>query len=205
MRASRIAFAALMVGLLALSACDSSSDSATKTSSGPSSSIAGSSTTDISTTSTSPDQPLTGAATTPTSVAPQSGPKAFLTAVRADTHPGYDRLVLEFEGPAPGYNAKYLTGPLQNDDTGAHIPVDGSSVLKLSMASAASVDVGVTLRETYTGPKRFKPAGTPVLAEVVQVSDFEGTLTWAVGLRQEAPFKVQTLSSPSRVVVDFQA
>jgi hypothetical protein len=113
--------------------------------------------------------------------------------------------VLEFDGPAPGYDAAYLSGPLQNDDTGAPIPVDGSSVLKLRMAIAASVDVGVTIRETYTGPKRFKPAGTPVIAELVQVSDFEGNLTWAVGLRREAPFKVQTLSSPSRVVVDFQA
>jgi hypothetical protein len=114
-------------------------------------------------------------------------------------------VVFEFEGPPPGYDAAYLAGPLQNDDTGAPIPVDGSSVLKLTMASAASVDLGVTIRETYTGPKRFKPPATPVIAELVQVSDFEGRLTWAVGVRRQAPFKVQTLTSPSRLVVDFQA
>jgi hypothetical protein len=125
--------------------------------------------------------------------------------VRASSHTGYDRVVFEFEGPAPGYAAAYATAPLKNDDTGATIAVDGSSVLKLAMASAASADVGVTIRETYTGPKRFKPTGTPVVAELVMVSDFEGTLTWAVGVRREAPFKVQALSSPSRLVVDFQS
>jgi hypothetical protein len=156
-------------------------------------------------TTTSTDAPISGATTTPTSVPPQTGPKAFLTAVRADAHSGYDRVVFEFDGPPPGYDAAYLTGPLQNDDTGAPIPVGGSSVLKLKMASAASADVGVTMRETYTGPKRFKPTGTAAVVELVQVSDFEGSLTWAVGLGREAPFKVQTLSSPSRVVVDFQS
>ncbi len=156
-------------------------------------------------TATSADQPLTGAATTPTSAAPQTGPKAFLTAVRADSHTGYDRVVFEFEGPTPGYDVAYLTGPLQNQDSGAPIAVDGASVLKFAMTSAASADVGVTVRETYTGPKRFKPSGTPTVAELVQVSDFEGTLTWAIGVRQAAPFKVQALSSPSRLVVDLQS
>lgn len=198
------------MGTLSLSACGSGSDSATKTSSGPSSSAGGSSTTiatiaTIATTTTSADQPLTGAATTPTSTPPQPGAKAFLTAVRANAHNGYDRVVFEFDGPVPGYDAAYLGGPLKNDDTGAPIPVGGSSVFKLRMASAASADVGVTVRETYTGPKRFKPAGTPVVAELVQVSDFEGSLTWAVGLTRPAPFKVQAMSSPSRLVVDFQS
>jgi hypothetical protein len=113
--------------------------------------------------------------------------------------------VFEFEGPVPGYNAAYAATPLKNQDTGSPVPIDGSSVLEVRMASAASADVGVTIRETYTGPKRFKPAATPVVAELVQISDFEGTLSWAIGLRRDAPFKVQTPTGPSRLVIDFQS
>jgi hypothetical protein len=195
-----IALAGLLaIAALSLSACGS--DSKTTASSGPSTSAVGASTT----TAPPADVPLTGAATTPTSAPPQSGPKAFLTAVRADAHSTYDRVVFEFDGPAPGYAATYVTDPLTNEDSGAPIPINGSSVLKLAMKSAASADVGVIIRDTYTGPDRFTPPGTPVVAELVQVSDFEGTLTWAIGLRREAPFKVQTLSSPSRLVIDFQS
>jgi hypothetical protein len=198
MRIPRIVVAGIAAALLALSACGS--DSTTTASTGTSTSTGASDTT-----APPADQPLTGAATTPTSTPRQQGEKAFLTAVRADAHTAYDRVVFEFEGPAPGYDAAYVSGPLTNDDTGAPIPVDGSSVLRLTMASAASADVGVAIRDTYPGPDRFAPSGTPVVAELVQVSDFEGKLTWAIGLRREAPFKVQALTSPSRLVVDFAA
>ncbi len=57
---------------------------------------------------------------------------------------------------------------------------------------------------TYRGPSRVRPSGTPAVVEVVEVGDFEAVLRWVVGSRRRVPFKVTTLTAPSRVVVDLE-
>jgi hypothetical protein len=126
--------------------------------------------------------------------------------VRASAHTGYDRLVFEFEAATPGYAVQYVAEQFKNADSGAVIAVNGGALAQVKLARAATSDIsGTGTRETYTGPKRFTPAGTAAITEVVLISDSEGTVTWAVGLKQQAPFSVQTLDGPSRVVVDFQS
>ena len=43
------------------------------------------------------------------------------------------------------------------------------------------------------------------VTEVVKAGDFEGVLTWVIGVRTRTPFRVTTLSAPTRVVVDLQS
>jgi hypothetical protein len=58
----------------------------------------------------------------------------------------------------------------------------------------------------YKGPRRISgaDAGTSVIKDVVRTGDFEALLTWTIGLDGKVPFRVITLKSPPRLVVDFQ-
>ena len=42
-----------------------------------------------------------------------------------------------------------------------------------------------------------------VVSEVVMLGDFEGVVTWAIGLRHPVEAVTRTLSEPARVVVDL--
>ncbi len=72
------------------------------------------------------------------------------------------------------------------------------------MRPASSADLSAGGAPTYAGPMRFEP-GTPMLAELAQAGDFEGTLTWVVGVSAKAGFRVTTLDGPPRLVVDIAA
>src|SRR6266536_663792 len=51
-------------------------------------------------------------------------------------------------------------------------------------------------------PTRLTP-GLPLLKEVAVAGDFEGVLSFGVGLARPAGLRVQTLTAPARVVIDF--
>lgn len=147
--------------------------------------------------------PMDDASTSPVSV-PATAERALLTAVRAARHEGYDRVVFEFDGPVPGYQVAYTEEPVTQDGSGLEVEVAGEHVVLVRMENASGADLSKEdAPETYTGPKRFDP-GTPEVAELVRVGDFEGILTWAVGLRDRVDFRVSTLSNPSRLVVDVR-
>jgi hypothetical protein len=147
---------------------------------------------------------LDGASVSPVST-PATVDRSYLRAVRSARHPGYDRVVFEFEGGVPGYRVSYIDGPLFEDGSGRPVEVDGSAVLEVRMERAATARIiGDKVRLTYKGPSRLRPPGMPVVVEVVDVGDFEAVLRWAVGSRHRVPFKVTTLTGPSRVVVDLE-
>ena len=43
------------------------------------------------------------------------------------------------------------------------------------------------------------------IVELVRAGGFEAVLTWVMGLKQQTPFRVQTLTGPPRLVVDVAA
>jgi len=152
----------------------------------------------------SPTSTLPAGATAAVSV-PPSAATSHLVAVRIARQPGFDRLVFEFEGALPGYSVAYTGRPIMGT-SGKEISVEGGAVLQVRMAHASGVDLtGATLRQTYAGPDRIRPAGTAGVAEAVRVEDFEAVLTWVVGVRSQTPFRVTPLTSPSRLVVDVIA
>ncbi|HVJ96615.1 MAG TPA: hypothetical protein VNC41_07270, partial [Acidimicrobiia bacterium] len=58
-----------------------------------------------------------------------------------------------------------------------------------------------TSKKTYTGPNRITPAGANHVEEMVLVSDFEGSLTWVIGLDVKRPFTVQATGDPQPQLV----
>jgi hypothetical protein len=142
----------------------------------------------------------------PPITAPAGDQRAHLVSVKADaTAGGGTRVVFEFDPVVPGYTIDYVERPVTEDGSGDEVAVQGQALLLVRMenASAARID-GEKVTRTYTGPDRVASAGTPsAVIEAVGVGDFEGVLTWALGLRQRAEaISVSKLTRPSRLVVD---
>ena len=48
--------------------------------------------------------------------------------------------------------------------------------------------MGEEVKPTYTGPRRITPDGTTFVREVVKTGDFEGYVTWVIGLNEKRVF-----------------
>jgi hypothetical protein len=150
--------------------------------------------------------PMPDAGTTPVSVPRPAIEPAALTDVRVARQEGYDRVVFEFaDSPAaPGYAVGYVDDPVIADPSGEPVPVSGDHFLEVRMDPASGVVLGPdTVTETYTGPTRIPGPGSEI-TEVVRAGDFEAVMTWVIGTQDQVDFRVFTLSSPTRVVVDVR-
>jgi hypothetical protein len=136
--------------------------------------------------------------------APANGPgQALLRAVRVGRNDGFERMVFEFAGDAtPGYRIRWVPGPILADGSGDPVEVEGEAYLEMIMDQASGVDMSDGT-PTYTGPDRITVSQqTRLLTDLVRTGDFEAVLTWVAGSMRRAPFRVLTLTSPARLVVD---
>jgi hypothetical protein len=128
----------------------------------------------------------------------QSAPT--LVAVRAGRHAGFDRVVFEFRGPVPATRHVRYVDQLVQDGSGKPVHLAGGADLEVVFQGAnAHDDRGMPT----VSPRRFSP-GFTALKEVAQVGDFEAVVSYGLGVDRRRPFKVSTLSGPSRLVIDVQ-
>ena len=121
-----------------------------------------------------------------------------LVGIRAAQYHGYDRVVFEFSGTAPAQRTVRYVAHLIADARGTAIPVAGRAILRVSFrAASAHTDGGRS-----TAPAQAGFALTNVMT-VVRSGDFEGVVSYGIGLAQRAAFRVSTLTRPSRVAVDI--
>jgi hypothetical protein len=122
--------------------------------------------------------------------------RATITDVRVGSHPGYDRLVIEYSGGQPSYklvpqDPATFVGPY----SGLPVSVAGNAGLHLFIYN-------MDFPATFLHGTNLKPAYSE-LKQVVALAVFEGQADIAIGLdRLECP-TVSVLSSPSRLVIDF--
>lgn len=125
-----------------------------------------------------------------------------LTDVRIGLHPelgGWDRIVFEFEGPLPEVDVGYVTSVL-SCGPGLPVPVQGQAILAVRLfPSNAHNEQG-----QLTVPATTIPGQGGVILETKEYCDFEAVVQWAIGLKAKQPFKVTTLTSPTRLVVDIK-
>jgi len=107
------------------------------------------------------------------------------------------------KGQVPGYRVSYEPASTAKveDASGKPVEIEGDAflVVKLEPAMTAKID-GDQVTKTYTGPRRL-PGRDPI-TEVVKTGDFEGVVTWVIGLDRERPFLVT--GSDGQVFVDIE-
>ena len=116
--------------------------------------------------------------------------------------PGIDRLVLEFEGPVPSWQARLVDGPILEQPGRHEIDLAGDSHLELRLVPATSIDRDASEpTAAYPGPSLLD-ASAPGLLEAALTGDRSDVLTWVVGMEGEPDLAVAALEDPSRIVVD---
>lgn len=134
---------------------------------------------------------------------PVPGGDAYLTKVERQGDACRDHIVFDFapkSTEAPGYEVSYGTGPFEADGSGAIVPVGGNAFVVVKVQPGYTFDFE-TSKKAYTGPNRITPAGANHVVEIVNVSDFEGALTWVIGLDVKRPFTVQATGTPTPQLV----
>lgn len=134
-------------------------------------------------------------------------PASLLTQMRVAHHLGYDRVVFELDGAVPGYRVAYVREVLE-DPSGRPVTLQGDARILVTLRGATTDTTFQTAEgatpSSYTGPRRLLP-DLPSVMEVRLVGDFEAVLSAAIGVDHQVPFRVFTLTNPTRVVVDVQA
>lgn len=128
-----------------------------------------------------------------------------LRSVRAGAHPDatppFDRVVFEFEGDRlPGVRVAYVDRPVRACGSGAVVPVAGDNQLEVRLVPA----VGHTEAGEPTVPDALALAASPNLTGARRTCDFEGAVTWVLGIDRPNRFRVRALRQPARVVVDVR-
>ncbi|GAC1654172.1 MAG: hypothetical protein NVS9B1_04900 [Candidatus Dormibacteraceae bacterium] len=122
---------------------------------------------------------------------------ANVTDVRVGTAAGYDRFVIQFDGPVPSFTvAPQDTPTFTEDASGRAVTLQGTHGVSIGVAGASSA-------QTYSGPTDFTP-GYPSLREARRTGDFERSLHWALGIGSAGCIRAFVLDSPPRLVVDVQ-
>ena len=151
----------------------------------------------------SPATTTTSTAAPTTTAAPSGTPvTALLQAVGVFSQAGYDQVVFQFSNALPQYTVQVVSPPLSADPSGKPITIAGSVVVQVTMTPASGFDQTPPGTQVYTGPTDITFNGASVM-QVVERGDFEGVLSWYIGLRQPVPRLTTTASDPSRIAIDF--
>ena len=122
---------------------------------------------------------------------------ANVVAARVAAQAGYDRFVLQFDAVVPSYTVKRQASPVfASGASGQTLTLSGTSGVLVRVHSATGAN-------TFTGSTDITHGEYPVLKEARQTEDFEGYVSWGLGLGKAACLRTFTLTDPARLVVDF--
>lgn len=124
-----------------------------------------------------------------------------LVAVRARHVGDVDRVVFEFRGGLPADRQVERVDRLFADGSGRRVHVAGQALLSVRFAPAqAHTDDGAS-----TAAPRRVAFPLPNVLTAVRAGDFEGVVTYGIGLAKRTSVRVTTMQAPPRVVVEVGA
>ncbi|HET7419378.1 MAG TPA: hypothetical protein VFL27_03265 [Candidatus Dormibacteraeota bacterium] len=123
---------------------------------------------------------------------------ANTTTARVGEEAGYDRFVLQFDPIVPTFTVKRQDKPVfPLGASGQTVTLSGTSGVLVTVHSAQ----GAT---TFTGSRDLIHPEFQLIKEARETQDFEGYVSWAIGLSKPACMRAFTLDDPARLVVDFK-
>jgi hypothetical protein len=129
--------------------------------------------------------------TTAAKTSPSSGSQARLSSAAAGCHSSYDRFVVRLgAGGKPGYDVRYVSQIIA-DPSGNPVSLLGTKRLRVIIRNATA----------HTLPSTITP-GCSNLRQVKKAGDFEGVVSYGLGLRRKTGFRVFRLTGPTRIVID---
>lgn len=138
-----------------------------------------------------------------TGLSPASAPAApttpTLVGIRVGHHPGFDRVVFDFDGGLPSETRVGYVDELVGDGSGLPIRISGRAILQVGFTNAVAHD-----DDSQTAPAR-RAFALPNVMTAVRSGDFEGVVTYGLGLAKRARYTMFTLRQPDRVVLDIRA
>ena len=162
-------------------------------------------------TATGTSQPVVVAAPSAAATAPSAvpvwpaGPRTgragfygFLTAIHPGEHATYDRVVFQFTGDVPGYQVSYVPR-VYHDASGRPVWLAGQAYLRVVFHDGS--EFLLNGQRSYHGPNTLSPY-FPALRQIKLAGDFEGYLSFGIGLGKRTGFRAFTLTHPNRVVID---
>jgi hypothetical protein len=134
--------------------------------------------------------------TTTPKTAPGSGGQAELYRIDVACHASFDRFVIRARSGTPRYDVRYVSR-IVGDGSGDTISLLGTRRLRVVLHNArAHTEGGGGLLPSTKTPL------CPHLRQLKSAGDFEGVVTFGLGLRRRTGFRVFRLTAPTRVVID---
>ena len=124
-----------------------------------------------------------------------------ITNVRTGEDGCYDRMVVDLNGPANGYNVQYVTD-VRAEGSGQIIPLAGGAKLNIVIKNPAYDMYGNPTYPAVVGQSLpgVNVTGYRTFRDAKYAGSFEGQTTIGLGVRARLPFRVFTLGN--RVVID---
>jgi hypothetical protein len=134
--------------------------------------------------------------TTAPKSSPGSGGQAELFGVSTGCHPTFDRFVIRARFGTPRYDVRYVNRIVE-DGSGRPVALLGTKRIRVVIRNAR----GHTQGGTNLLPRVRTPL-CPNLRQVKTAGDFEGIVSFGLGLRRKTGFRVFRLTGPTRIVID---
>ncbi|ACZ21317.1 hypothetical protein Sked_13770 [Sanguibacter keddieii DSM 10542] len=135
-------------------------------------------------------------------VSPGDEGPLFSTGARVAHHDGFDRVVIDFEGTGtPGWRAEYVE-EVVSDEVVGEVDLAGDAIVRVSVSGVSLPLTEGELDLSQMAEGHYDASQAEVVQDVFATGIFEGWSSTFVGLDAQAPFRVFTLTEPTRLVVD---
>jgi hypothetical protein len=130
--------------------------------------------------------------TTARKTSPGGAGQAEMFAISVGCHATFDRFVIRARNARPGYDVRYVRRVVA-DPSGMTVSLRGTKRLLLVSHNATGHQL-----------PRVKTPLCPNLRQVKLAGDFEGVVSFGLGLARKTGFRVFRLTGPTRIVVDVK-
>ena len=141
---------------------------------------------------------LDGANESPKTTRPSAPSRLAVTGLEVEEHDDFDRVIVSLDGDGePGWFVDYSSSPVQQT-AGSPLDVEGSAFLKVN------IDGTVYPQDIGRGDVEANHAeGAGSVVEVLNTGTSAGRSQIVIGLKKTAPYTVQTVYNPTRLVIDI--